>query len=146
MKRLYANILLTAFLVAAAEVCLVEVYLHYFRGSRNELPFGILLVAILFGVNVPLLRLVPRWLIILRNDVRFTADINTKLPTELSFPIDLTDVKRGLLVIFFTNASPDCVGRKIKFQPEDDGACELIDDCGEPRPLGFGGAKRSAAN
>jgi len=146
MKRLYANILWTTLLVLVAEACLIGVYFRYFRGSPNERPFEFLLIAILIAVNLPILKLLPRWFVIFKGDVCFTADINTDIPIELSFPIDLTDIRSGLLVIFFTNSSPECVGRKIKFQPENEGAGEIIDDCGEPKPLGFGDTKRTAAN
>jgi hypothetical protein len=146
MKRLYAHIVFSALLVVAAEVFLVEVYFRSFRGSPNERPFVILLFAILLGINIPMLRQLPGWLAIFRGDVRFTAKVRARVPAESSFLIDVTDLKRGVLVVFFTNCSPDVVGRKITFEPANGGAREVIDERGEPKPLGFGGTKRRTAH
>jgi hypothetical protein len=146
MKRLYAHIVFGALLVVAIEVFLVEGYFYSFRGSPNDWPGGLSLIAILLGINIPMLRQLPRWLGIFRGDIRFTVKVRAGVPAEWSFPLDLTDLKRGVLVVCFTNCSSDVVGRKITFEPENDDAREVIDERGEPKALGFGGTRRSAAH
>lgn len=135
IRNIATNLLGTIFCIAF----LVTLCITWPRkNSFPDLPFVIMWAAIAAGGVYWIIKMFPKWFVVLRKDIYFQSTITAKLPNKFNFTINISELEYGLLAIYFTNCSQDCVGRKIVFLPNGESPPQLIDECGEPKP-GRGG-------